>query len=133
MVVATTSLLNLRSSYGIDGSDQMTTQVFGALFLGFLPGTTRAQDAALWYIALQACLSYGTAGFVKVISPYWYRGDALFGIFNTRTYGHPAVARFLHGRPLVMGINSFFWSFLATYPAILYCAWLLRTGTILNL
>jgi hypothetical protein len=28
---------------------------------------------------------------------------------------------------LVMGINSFFWSFVATYPAILYCAWLLRT------
>ncbi|HEX6903345.1 MAG TPA: hypothetical protein VF789_26750 [Thermoanaerobaculia bacterium] len=170
VVVATTVLLNVRSPYGMDGSDQMATQVFGALFLGFLPGTDFALDAALCYIALQACLSYATAGLVKVISPYWHRGDALFGIFNTRTFGHPAVARFLHGRPgltrmlswgvvaaelafplslilgypyglvflgwgvffhaanaLVMGINSFFWSFVATYPAILYCAWLLRT------
>jgi hypothetical protein len=170
VVVATTVLLNVRSPYGMDGSDQMATQVFGALFLGFLPGTTLALDAALWYIALQGCLTYATAGLVKVSSPLWHSGEALFGIFNTRAYGHPAVARFLHGRPgltrvlgwtvvaaevafplalplgypyglvllgwgvvfhaanaLVMGINSFFWSFVATYPAILYCAWLLRT------
>jgi hypothetical protein len=170
VVVTTTVLLNVRSPYGMDGSDQMATQVFGSLFLGFLPGTTLALDAALWYIALQGCLSYATAGLVKVLSPLWHCGDALFGIFNTRTYGHPAVARFLHGRPvltkalswgvvaaevafplalilrypyglvllgwgvvfhalnaLVMGINSFFWSFVATYPAILYCSWLLRT------
>jgi hypothetical protein len=170
VVVATTVLLNVRSPYGMDGSDQMATQVFGALFLGFLPGTPLALDAALWYIALQSCLTYETAGLVKVVSPYWHRGEALFGIFNTRTYGHPAAARFLQGRPvlsrvlgwgvvaaeiafplalvlgypyglvflgwgvafhaanaLVMGINSFFWSFVAPYPAILYCAWLLRT------
>lgn len=176
VVFATTCLLNVRMPYSMDGGDQMATQVFGALFLGFLPGTTRALDAALGYIALQGCLSYATAGFVKVFSPYWHRGDALFGVFNTRTYGHAAIARFLHGRPgftkvfswgvvaaeltfplalilgypyglvflgwgvvfhalnsLVMGINYFFWSFLATYPAILYCSWLLRTGTFLNL
>lgn len=170
VVVLTTVLLNVRSPYGMDGSDQMATQVFGALFLGFLPGTPLALDAALWYIALQGCLSYATAGLVKVSSPPWHSGEALFGIFNTRAYGHPAVARFLHRRPgltqalgwtvvaaevafpltlllgypyglvllgwgvafhaanaLVMGINSFFWSFVAPYPAILYCAWLLRT------
>jgi hypothetical protein len=169
VVVATTFLLNVRSPYGMDGSDQMATHVFGALFLGFLPGTTLALDAALWYIALQACLSYATAGLAKALSPHWHRGDTVFSIFNTRTYGHPVAARFLHGRPgltkalswgvvaaevafplalilsypyglvllgwglvfhaanaLVMGANSFFWSFVATYPAILYCAWMLR-------
>ncbi len=169
VVVATTILLNVRSPYGMDGSDQMATQVFGALFLGFLPGTTLALDAALWYIALQGCLTYATAGLVKLTAPLWHSGEALFGIFNTRAFGHPAVARFLHGRPrltkalswgvvaaeiafplalvlgypyglvflgwgvlfhaanaIVMGINTFFWSFVATYPAILYCSWLLR-------
>lgn len=169
VVLATTLLLNLRSPYGMDGSDQMATHVFGALFLGLLPGTAIALDAALWYIALQACLSYATAGLAKAFSSHWHRGDTVFAIFNTRTYGHAAVARFLHGRTrltkalswgavaaevafplalllgypyglvvlawgvmfhaanaLVMGLNSFFWSFVATYPAVLYCARLLR-------
>lgn len=168
LVVATTLLLNVRSPYGMDGSDQMATHVFGALFLGFVPGTSLALNAALWYIAIQSCLSYATAGLAKAFSAHWHRGDTVFAIFNTRTYGHPAVARFLHGRPtltkalswgavvaevafpvalflgypyallvlawgvifhaanaVVMGLNSFFWSFVATYPAILYCARLL--------
>src|SRR5947199_684885 len=145
----------------MDGSDSMAPQLFGALLLGFLPGTSLALHAALWYNALQGCLTYATAGLVKVRSPLWHSGEALFGIFNTRAYGHPAVARFLYGRPrltkvlswgavaaevtfplalvlgypyglvflgwgvafhganaLVMGINSFFWSFVSTYPAI---------------
>jgi hypothetical protein len=164
VVIATTFLLNVRSPYGMDGSDQMATHVLGALFLGFLPGTALALNAALWYIALQACLSYLTAGLAKAFSAHWHRGDTVFAIFNTRTYGHPAIARFLHGRPgltkalswsviaaevtfplalllsypygvlvlgwgvvfhaanaFVMGLNSF----VATDPAILYCAWVL--------
>ncbi len=165
IVFATTLLLNLRGSYGMDGSDQMATHTFGALFIGYLSGAPLALDIALWYVALQSCLSYATSGLVKAFSPHWHRGDAVFGIFNTRTYGHQGVAEFLYNRqgmtrfltwgvvagevvfPLalvvgypyclvflvlgvvfhgvnafVMGLNSFFWSFVATYPAILYCS-----------
>jgi hypothetical protein len=158
-------LLHLRSPYGMDGSDQMSTQVFGALFLGYLGGSTLALQASLWFIAGQACLSYFTSGFAKVLSPYWRAGDVVFAIFNTRTYGYEPVARFLYQKttltklltwgavfmecifPLalflgfpgclvliawgvwfhimnavVMGLNSFFWSFVATYPAVIYVA-----------
>lgn len=167
--LGTTLLLNVRSPFGMDGSDQMTTQVLGALFLGSLPGTRLALEAALVFIALQSCLSYFTSGAAKALSPAWRRGDAVFRIFNTRTYGSPGAARFLAAHPaatraaghgavamecafplvlvvpypftlvflawgvafhlvnaLVMGLNSFLWSFVATYPAILYTAALLH-------
>lgn len=99
LVVATTLLVNLRSVYGMDGSDQMTTQVYGALFLGYASGTTLGLDAALWYIALQACFSYFTSGLAKALSPQWRRGAAVLNIFNTRTYGFEPVARVLRSRP----------------------------------
>lgn len=165
LVFATTLLVNLRISDGIDGSDQMSTQVFGALFLGYLPGTNLALDAALGYLALQSCLSYWSAGWAKIQSPAWREGSAVLAVVNTRTYGHPWAVRLLSERlrltrslawgamavelafplvlvvgypcllvflawglvfhvlnALVMGFNTFFWSFVATYPAILYCA-----------
>jgi len=165
LVVLTTLVMNVRSIYGMDGSDQMTTQVYGALLLGYLPHTALALNAALWYIALQACLAYFTSGIAKAISPVWRAGGTVYRIFNTRTYGYEPVARFLKDRPrlnkfldwsgfgvesifplalvvgfpavlvfiawgiafhamnaLVMGLNSFFWAFCATYPAIVYVA-----------
>lgn len=171
VALATTLLLNFRSPYGMDGSDQMATQVLGALFLGSAAGTPAAMAAALVFIALQACLSYFTSGVAKVLSPAWRQGDAVFRIFNTRTYGYLPAARFLAAHPaatrvagwgavamecafplvlvvgwpyalvfllwgatfhlmnaLVMGLNSFLWSFVATYPAIVYTAFLLRAA-----
>lgn len=165
VVLATSLLLHLRSPFGMDGSDQMATQIFGALFLGYLGGSTLALEASLWYIAGQSCLSYLTSGVAKALSPYWRRGDVVFAIFNTRTYGYAPVAHFLVSRPmttklltwgavamecifplalfvgfpgclvfiawgvafhlmnaLVMGLNSFLWSFGATYPAVVYVA-----------
>jgi hypothetical protein len=163
VVLLATLLMNVRSIYGMDGSDQMTTQIYGALFLGYAAGTTLGLEVALWYIAAQACLSYFTSGFAKAVSPQWRRGDNVFRIFNTRTYGFEPVARVLHGRPhlvrvldwsaftvemafpigllvgypavlvfvawgigfhlmnaVIMGLNSFFWAFVATYPAVIY-------------
>jgi len=165
VVVITTLLVNVRAPYGMDGSDQMATHIFGALWLGYLAGTPLALDAALWYIALQSALSYFTAGVAKLFSPQWREGKTVFGIFNTRSYGHEPTARFLaaHDRltkalswgaiaaettfavalvtgvpgalvfvvwgvafhtinAVVMGLNAFLWSFIAAYPAVIYCA-----------
>jgi hypothetical protein len=164
-IIIITFLLNLRSPLGMDGSDQMTTQVFGALFLGQLAGTPLAIKASLWFIAGQTSLSYFTSGLAKVLSPFWRDGKVVFDIFNTRTYGYEPMARLLFHQPkmtrvlswgavtmetifplalvasfpgclvfvawgvafhlmnaVVMGLNSFFWSFVATYPAVIYCA-----------
>ena len=38
-------------SMGMDGSEQMLTEVFGALFLGFLGGSSLAIRACLWFVA----------------------------------------------------------------------------------
>ena len=169
IVLLTTLLMNLRSIYGMDGSDQMTTHIYSAIFLGFLSGTSLGLEAAIWYIAIQSCFSYFTSGLAKAISPAWRRGEAVYRIFNTRTYGYEAVARTLRGHPrlsriadwsafsvetafplalvagfplvilfiawgiafhlmnaLVMGLNSFLWAFTATYPAIIYVAFVIQ-------
>ncbi len=165
LVVCSSLAMHLRSPWGMDGSDQMFTQIFGALFLGQLGGSPLSYKASLWYIAGQSCLSYLTAGIAKAESHHWHGTNAVFAVFNTRTYGYEPVARFLLHRPditriltwgavimecsfslalvagfpgcliflawgvafhlmnaVVMGLNSFFWSFVATYPAIIYCA-----------
>ena len=158
-------LMHLRSPFGMDGSDQMNLQVFGALLLGHLGGSLLAYEASMWFVAAQACLSYFTSGLAKALSPHWQSGNVVFGIFNTRTYGYEPIARCLLYRPglekvlrwgavamecsfglapfagfpgclvfitwgvafhamnaVIMGLNSFLWSFVATYPAVVYCA-----------
>lgn len=165
VVVAASLLVNLRSPFGMDGSDQMATQVFGALFLGYLSGSRLGLQASLWFIAAQTCLAYFTSGAAKALSEQWRGGSVVFGIFNTRTYGYEPAARFFYQYPrvtrlatygavtmecafplvlvvgwptcllfvawgvsfhlvnaLFMGLNSFFWSFVATYPAVVYGA-----------
>lgn len=164
-ILISSLVMHVRFPFGMDGSDQMLTQIFGALFLGHVAGSPVALKASLWYIAGQACLAYFTSGMAKALSPHWHGGKAVFGIFNTRTYGYEPVARFLMHRPgitngltwgavvmecsfplalvvgfpgclvfvawgvafhfmnaVVMGLNSFLWSFVATYPAVIYCA-----------
>jgi hypothetical protein len=170
-VVVTTLLLNLRSPYGMDGSDQMSLQIFAALFLGYLSGTRLGLQVSLCFIGAQACLSYFTSGMAKALSPQWRTGGVVFAIFNTRTYGYEPAARFLYSHPsiakaatygavtmecafplvlvvgwpflvvfvawgvafhlmnaTVMGLNSFFWSFSATYPAVIYLSVLIGQG-----
>lgn len=165
LIFFTSLLMHLRSPWGMDGSDQMLTQIFGALLIGYVAGSPLAYRVTLWYIAAQCCLSYLTAGIAKAVSPYWHSGRAVFAIFNTRTYGYEPIARVLldqefmtkaltwgavfmecsftlalvAGYPgclifiawgvafhlmnaVVMGLNSFLWSFVATYPAVTYCA-----------
>jgi hypothetical protein len=165
VILVTSFLIHVRSPFGLDGSDQMTTQVYGALFIGLLLGGPGLIKIALWYIAAQSALAYFTSGTAKLVSPYWRQGDVTWRVFNTRTYGLESIAWLLKDRrqlsraldwaaiagemlfplclicgfPLVfvflvwgvlfhianaaiMGLNSFFWAFIATYPALLYTA-----------
>ncbi|MEA2573235.1 MAG: hypothetical protein QOH93_533 [Chloroflexia bacterium] len=164
-IVAVMSLcLPLRSPYGMDGADQMTVTTFGGLALVHLCSGPTVDKAGLWFLTLQVCLSYLTAGVVKATSPVWRDGSGLTGVFSTRAYGnawlalrlteHPALGRLLSWSVIVaeclfslvlvlpmpfalafliwgvmfhflgaviMGLNTFFWSFVALYPAIIYC------------
>jgi hypothetical protein len=154
-----------RTHYGLDGADQMTNVTFLPLALAHAIQSEVVMEACLWFLALQSCLSYLTAGLAKAVSTAWRSEAALIGIFGTGIYGNESVAKFLRERPVftkwlsrfitigevafplvmilpppfnwliliggvafhaasafVMGLNTFFWSFTATYPAILFCA-----------
>lgn len=105
-IVGTTSaLLVLRSSYGHDGADQMLTLTFLSVALGDLSGSAVGRNLALWFIALQLCLSYLSAGISKVVSPAWRSGDALPGILSTDIYGNKFGRRVFRRRTLIARLS----------------------------
>jgi hypothetical protein len=163
-VAAVACLMMVRNNFGQDGADNMATIVFVAFALACVAPTRLVRSACLWFVALQSCLSYATAGMAKASAAHWRDGVFLVKVMGTETYGHPATADFLIPRPkltrwvarsmiawessfplvlflpvrwavaalavgvlfhlanaLFMGLNTFFWSFVGTYPAILYC------------
>ncbi|WP_298183169.1 hypothetical protein [Saccharomonospora sp.] len=161
-MTGTGAAINLRSNYGLDGSDHFAFINFAVALLEKLyPNDRRAREAALAFIAAQSCLAYFTSGAVKMTSPVWRSGDAITGVFRTRTYGDRFFYELVKDRkllaqavawgtmvaevlfPLVlvaprpiakmillagmgfhlgnarfMGLNRFFWSFVASYPAV---------------
>ncbi|MGH3311917.1 MAG: alpha/beta fold hydrolase [Streptomyces sp.] len=77
-----------RHRYGTDGSDQVASLVQTTAGMARLSTQPAVQDALLWYVALQANLSYVVSGWVKLLGAPWREGSALDGIMRTRTYGH---------------------------------------------
>lgn len=166
VIASTTLLFNYRQYLGTDGSDQMNSILLVTMLLYFLlPGHSTVATMGLWFITLQACISYSAAGISKLASPKWRRGEAIFQVMNTATYGTKWIATYLRDKPrvnlvlawsvmlietffplclflplpfmllflawgfsfhlynaLFMGLNSFFWSFFATYPALVFCS-----------
>lgn len=160
----TSLLILLHSSYGLDGADQMLWILVGGLALVTLSNTAGASRIYLWFVALQACLSYFVAGVAKLSARGWRDGSFLVAIAQTSMYGHQRISAFLAARrhtaiaiswliilwesmfpivlvapppiaaallcvgvafhfvnAVVMGLNTFFLAFVATYPAIAFC------------
>ncbi len=59
----------------------------------------QVQDSLLWYVALQANLSYLVSGWVKLLGNPWRSGSALSGIMRTKTYGHKSFWEFTQRFP----------------------------------
>jgi len=159
-------LVDTRTRYGHDGADQLASFTILSIAVTSLSPTPLARVACVLFLAFQACLAYGTAGWCKVIMPGWRDGTYLAAILATRIYGAPPLGRFLSTHPLLariatigvvgwectfplvllvpepmvwailgmgvlfhilnamlMGLNTFVWSFLATYPAVI---WVIR-------
>jgi hypothetical protein len=157
-------LFILRTPYGHDGADQLTWIIISGLAIVSIAPTVAVMTTYLWFVALQSCLAYGTAGIAKACAKGWRDGSYLVGILATRTYGHARFANVLRDRRqlakwvscmlilweclfplvliaptalfpaiigagvlfhvlngLIMGLNTFLWSFIATYPAIYFC------------
>jgi hypothetical protein len=73
-----------RTPAGQDGADQMASIVLVVCGIGLTPGLKGfLAEAAVWFIALQACLAYTTAGVAKILSDDWRSGDAARLVFRT--------------------------------------------------
>jgi hypothetical protein len=87
------------------------TRTYGSSrFASFVSGRAGVCIAFSWFVMLFECtfplaLAFGEAGFAVF---------AVLGIL------------FHVGIALIMGLNTFVWAFVATYPAILYCAVTIR-------
>lgn len=72
------------------GSDYMTLIVLLALSVAHsFEGDPRVAAGALWYVAIQVCLSYFIAGWVKLKNPHWRNGRALSGFLGSSYYDAP--------------------------------------------
>ncbi|MEV5883668.1 alpha/beta fold hydrolase [Streptomyces sp. NPDC052020] len=96
---ATSALLYPRHRYGTDGSDQVAILVQTATGAARLVPSPQAKDALLWYVALQANLSYLISGWVKLLGEPWRDASALGGVMRTRTYGHEGMYRWTQEHP----------------------------------
>lgn len=101
-VAAALMMVNYRNQPALEGSDQMLTLVvFALLFHSAAPKSWLVAVGCLWFVALQACLSYFAAGIAKLASPVWRSGQALLDVLNTATYGLEPVSRLLHRKPFL--------------------------------
>ncbi|NUP24211.1 MAG: alpha/beta fold hydrolase [Streptomyces sp.] len=95
----TNSLLQARHRYGTDGSDQVANLVQSVSGMARLAKKTETSDALMWYIGLQASMSYGVSGWVKLVGDKWRDASALPGVMRTRTYGSEPVYRLTQRYP----------------------------------
>ncbi|WP_300344343.1 alpha/beta fold hydrolase [Nesterenkonia sp.] len=94
-----TAILYPRHRFGTDGSDQVSLLVQTAAGAARLSTSTQTRDALLWYIAIQANLSYAASGWVKLLGDKWRNGEALPGVMRTKTYGFEKVYRWAKQHP----------------------------------
>ena len=105
-IFATGSLLNVRDApTGGATATRVLTMISGVLLLTRLaPASGVVAAAALWFIALQAALSYVTAGVGKLRHRGWRSGSRLAELFAMASVGAPQdLARFLRAHPTVSG------------------------------
>jgi len=135
-LAVTNFLLQLRGSYGGDGSDHANIVVCTALAISkFFGHDEKVRNACTAFIAGQSVTSYFAAGLAKAISPYWRDGRAMRGIFRTRTYGEKHVGTLLKKYPLLAKAGGWgVWVGEMLFPLVLvaprpFAAALIGTGT----
>ncbi|HKS47148.1 MAG TPA: hypothetical protein VJT49_18965 [Amycolatopsis sp.] len=101
-LAVTNLVLQIRNSYGMDGSDHMNGMVYSALAVArAFPKDQRIKEIATLFIAAQSCLSYLSAGAAKLVSPFWRDGTAIQGIFRTRSFGQRHLSKLLRKYPVL--------------------------------
>jgi hypothetical protein len=86
LVTATLVCLRWRGTFN-GGSDFMTLVVLSALSAALVfHGAPDAEKVCLWYIAIQTCTSYFSAGLNKLKTANWRSGKALQGFYSSAIY-----------------------------------------------
>jgi uncharacterized membrane protein YphA (DoxX/SURF4 family) len=90
------SLMNLRNiAYGAESESRFSLVIAGALVLQRIAPTHTVTIVAFWFIALQACLSYITAGLSKLQNTNWRNGIGFQHIISSYSkVPLPAINRF---------------------------------------
>lgn len=84
IVFVTGSLINLRNApFGAETENRFALMIAGALLLRGLVPTPLVTHACLWFIALQSCLSYVTAGAAKLLNAEWRNGNGIGHVFDS--------------------------------------------------
>ena len=100
-LAATTSLLGPRHRYGSDGTDHAASVALTSVAGARLARRRGAQDAFLWFGAMQSNLAYAVSGWVKLMGSTWRDRSALAGIMRTHNYGHERLYRALRKHPVL--------------------------------
>jgi hypothetical protein len=161
----TGGLTNFRvQAFGAETQNRFTMMMITALCLYSCVPTVLVVETCLYFLAAQACLSYATAGFYKLLDKDWREGRGLFYVVNTpiwvtsstmahffnqhtffnklfswliigfectfplilvmeKPYGFIfiGIGILFHAlNAIILGLNKFFWAWIATYPAIIY-------------
>lgn len=96
-LAGTGHLLALRSPYGSDGAESLTTLAMTTAALG--RSAPSAQGPAVAFLGAQSMLSYLIAGLAKLASPTWMDGTAIRDVFRTRIFGERRLFAFVRDRP----------------------------------
>lgn len=83
-VFLTGSLMNLRNApFGAETENRFALMITGALLLQCIMPTPKVTFACLWFIAVQSCLSYVTAGVTKLFNAQWRNGNGILHVFDS--------------------------------------------------
>lgn len=107
-LLMTTGLISLRWRGTFNGgADYMTILVLLMLSIATLfRASATVQLGCLWYLAVQAILSYFMSGAVKMRSTDWWSGRALQRFMSSPPYDPPAFFVALSKRPFLMRMGS---------------------------
>ena len=122
------------------GSDAMCFLVGGILVLAALPISSDAlKQGALWYLAIQVCLSYFVAGIAKLKNPAWRDGSALKKYLLNSSYVVPesVIRSFKSTTPPYQLLSILIMVFEIFFPLAMICAslspWFLAAGLLFHL
>lgn len=110
LILAISSTLSeLRTPYGRDGADQMSSLIFQYRVLtSLIHNRQKSDDLLLRAINFQTATSYATSGLSKAFGSSWVQGDALYEILQTENYGNGPLAKVLKRFPTLCRVVTRF-------------------------